>query len=214
MKLHYHLKVYEDAEDSWLLQKAMEKRIAAERPKTVLDVGTGTGIMAITAAKLGCEVASTDVDFRACELASQNAKLNNVSTKVICCDLASALKQKFDLIVFNPPYLPEIEVQTDIDRAVCGGPTGTEVFCRFVEQIKNLLNKASSVLFVYSSLEDFDKLSKKIRSEQFDFKIVSERIFDDGEKLLIGTLKLIKARQSAESVKYFHVVRRLHGCVI
>ncbi len=179
MKLVYNRKVYEDAEDTWLLQKALMAYLAKHKPKSILDVGTGTGILAITAGK----AVATDIDFEACKLAKHNAKLNNAGVKVVCCDLVSAIKKKFDLVVFNPPYLPEIEVKTDIDRAVCGGSTGTEVFCRFLSQVK-----AKTILFVYSSLEDFSKIKKKIESMHLNFEVLREQTFDDGEKLYIGKI--------------------------
>ncbi len=184
IRLKYHKSVYEDAEDSWLLQKELEKYIAKHKLKTVLDIGTGTGILAITAAKLGCSVTAMDIDLRACKLAQSNAELNKINIKVICSDLLSSISEKFDLIVFNPPYLPEDEVKTEQDKAIVGGPTGIEVFCRFLEQVKQL---TSNVLFVYSSLEDVETMKKSITEAGFKMSNIEEQRFDN-ERLCIGLL--------------------------
>lgn len=72
-------------------------------PKSIIDIGTGTGILAITAAKIGAKsVKATDIDPEAINTAKTNAKLNNVDHLIdITSETLSAIKGKFDLILAN-----------------------------------------------------------------------------------------------------------------
>ena len=79
------------------------------KPARVLDMGTGSGIQAITAKKnyFDSEVVGADINPMAIDLAEENAKLNKVDIKFFVSDLFERFyNQKFDLIIFNAPYLP------------------------------------------------------------------------------------------------------------
>ena len=86
-----------------------------DMPWHVLDIGTGSGIIAIALAKLipNIKITVIDIDKEIIDLANENAKLNNVSEKINfkVCDLFSDCfeellqNQKFDLIISNPPYV-------------------------------------------------------------------------------------------------------------
>jgi len=74
--------------------------------KEVLDIGCGSGILAIEAAKNARMVVATDINDEAAEIARKNAARNGIFSIVfIQCDLFSCLRKKFDVILFNPPYL-------------------------------------------------------------------------------------------------------------
>ena len=88
--------------------------------KTILDIGTGSGCIAITLAKhCGCKVFATDISEKSLQIAKENAQLNNVDINFIKHDI---LKEKeiifdgkkinFDIIVSNPPYVTESEKMT------------------------------------------------------------------------------------------------------
>jgi release factor glutamine methyltransferase len=143
IKLNYAEGVYEDREDSWLLQKEVEQRA---KGKFVLDVGCGTGIQGITAFKQGAErVVCTDLNPNACALTKRNAKLNDCKIEVVCGNLLDFFKDvKFDLIVFNTPYLPQKN-----ENIQWSG--GKEVINRFLEQAKSFLSRNGEILFVFSS---------------------------------------------------------------
>lgn len=158
IKLHYKKGVYRDAEDSWLLQKQVEK---LAKNKIVLDIGTGTGIQAITAAKSGAkEVIAVDINPDAVSLAKENAKLNDVRINIFQSNLFEIVKGTFDLIVFNPPYLPPNKPK---DMAWSGGKNLIE---KFLKQAKNFLNKNGKVIFVFSSLTKLPLKNIKIIAEQ------------------------------------------------
>ena len=73
---------------------------------TVLDMGTGSGVNAILAAKRGARVVAVDINPHVLEAARDNARRNNVAglVEVRYSDVFSAVEEQFDLIIFDPPY--------------------------------------------------------------------------------------------------------------
>ncbi|MBT3582279.1 methyltransferase, partial [Candidatus Woesearchaeota archaeon] len=113
MELNVKESVYEPMEDSKLMQKAVQLRA---KGKSILDVGTGSGIQAISASLAGAkEVWACDINPEAVKCAKANATSNKVEVNVIQSNLFENVpKKKFDLIVFNPPYLPSDGKHDDI----------------------------------------------------------------------------------------------------
>lgn len=122
-------------ETEWLLHLALEDLRRVEKPR-VLDVGTGTGALALglKAALPHAEVTATDLSPEALTLARENAALNGVDVKFVQADLLGGLAGPFDLIVSNPPYLPEAdreqadpEVRHDPELALYAGADGLDL---------------------------------------------------------------------------------------
>lgn len=91
-----------------------------EEPLTILDVGTGSGCIAICLAKYlpNAKVYALDISKKALEMAKQNTELNNVDINFIEADILNsaccselALEYRFDIIVSNPPYVRHLEMQ-------------------------------------------------------------------------------------------------------
>ena len=83
----------------------------------ILDIGTGSGCIAITLKKeLDCNMSAVDVSSGALDVAILNAKLNNVDIKFSNSDVFSNVDGKFDVIISNPPYIREDEDIEDIVR--------------------------------------------------------------------------------------------------
>lgn len=160
--------VYNPAEDSYLLIKAVETR---EGEKT-LDMGCGSGITALHLAKHGCIVTACDIKNEAVENTKVNAKRNRLNMKVFKSDLFSDVEGKFDVITFNPPYLP-IEGE---DSAWDGGKGGIEVINRFLEEAVNHLNSNGRIYLVMSSFTDRGKMLRDFE-EVYEFSIVAEQSF-------------------------------------
>ena len=198
LKLTYTNGVYRDAEDSWLLQEQVKKY--AKKEMKVLDVGTGTGIQAITAAKQGADVMAVDINPKAVELAKKNAELNNVKINILESDLFLNVKGKFDLIIFNAPYLPSDEPpvkQTELwegvkDPAWSGGK---ELIMKFIKEAKKYLNKDGKIIIVFSSLTKLDiegiEILDSKRFEYHSTDIYAERIGIDNiyEEIYVGLIK-------------------------
>ncbi len=153
------LKVTPDAliprpETELLLELALQALQNVSAPR-VLDVGTGTGALAlgVKLARPAAAVWATDVSSRALELASENADRLGFNVTFAQGDLNAGLSGPFDLILSNPPYLPESdrrgaqpEVGFDPDVALYAGPDGLEVARRLVGAAPALLAPAGLLL--------------------------------------------------------------------
>jgi release factor glutamine methyltransferase len=161
--------VYRPAEDSYLLIKAME----VEGKEKALDMGCGTGIVALHLAKYGCDVTAADINEKAIENTKINAEKNGFKIKCVKSNLFSNIKEKFDLIAFNPPYLPT----KNEDIAWDGGEGGIKIIKEFLKQARNHLNKNGKIYVVASSLTDIETLKEEF-GNIYDFKeVVKEKFF-------------------------------------
>ncbi|AEM38691.1 ribosomal L11 methyltransferase [Pyrolobus fumarii 1A] len=98
--------VYEPSTDTWLAMQVLEKLLAtAEKPRIVLDVGTGTGILAACASLANTYVVAIDVSPCAAKCARMN--LANTLSDVVQCDNLTCIRPLHEvLVVYNTPYLP------------------------------------------------------------------------------------------------------------
>ncbi len=210
--------VYEPMEDSELLAKWAAKCSKG----IVLDMGTGSGVQAIAAARNAEIVLGVDVSRKAVEEARKNAvdagirnafffesdlfsffdmlkekrnfsKIAKViNDKRIACFLSG--EPAFDVILFNPPYLPHdkgIE-----DRSLYGGAKGHETVERFMDSVSGFLKKEGIILIVFSSITGLERVEGIFSEHCFDFKRIDER------KIFFESLYVYELRKS-ELLKKF-----------
>jgi len=157
--------VYEPSEDSFLIQEFVKKYVKGR----VLDMCAGTGILAKTALEKTKNVLAADIDEEAVEYCRKQG-INCIKS-----DLFENIKGKFDLIIFNPPYLPEDKAKLKDDHFYIGGKKGNEILERFFSIARKYLNKNGKILIVFSSLTpDVEKIIKKY---SFKFKRLKEEKF-------------------------------------
>jgi len=150
-----------------------------------LDVGCGCGILTLLLARICKHVVGIDISDLAVKNTLYNVKLNNLQQKVsvIRGDLLTSIKPKpiFDLITFNPPYLPTDDSDNYVCeeelRTWCGGPDGRLLLDRFLDIFKNVLKPSGEVLMVQSSLSNCKKTIEKIISIGFKVSILFEKSF-------------------------------------
>lgn len=167
--------VYEPAEDSFLLGENLK----VLKSDTVLDVGTGCGILAIMAAKKAKKVLAVDINPFALNCAVKNAESNCVKEKIdfLRCDLFEPIRltKKFSLIIFNSPYLPskKNEEKTWIGKAWAGGKNGRKIINRFINEAPYFLMKKGKILLVQSSLSDEKRTLEMFSQRNMEAKVIA-----------------------------------------
>lgn len=155
MELEVADEIYSPAEDSLLLLDSIDQ-LGDLKGFRCLDVGTGTGVAAIFMAKKGCETFATDLSVEAAELAYRNAKINGVLIHIAAGNLTYHFRDRvFDLITFNPPYLPESpseEIKLSISWA--GGTKGREVIDAFLPEVPRILKQGGRTLILHADYND------------------------------------------------------------
>lgn len=166
--------IYRPAEDSYLLEK--EVKLLAKN-KSVLDIGSGSGIQALAALSSGASsVTASDINPEVVKHLNK-LKKDNKNIKVIQSDLFSKIEGKFDLIVFNPPYLPEDE-REDEESALTttGGKNGDEIILEFLNQSVNHLNKNGMILLLVSSLTPKLRINNLLINLGLDHEVLSSEV--------------------------------------
>ncbi len=181
LKLKVRESVYEPREDSFLIAKVLEEELNGQKIKSVLEIGCGSGLLSIIAAKRGCDVLAADINPAAVECMKQNAELNKIKIKTVLSNLFENVEGKFNLVIFNPPYLPE--EQTENSRTWAGG-RNLEIITRFIKEVKNYLADNGKILIVISSLSNPEAVLNHFSDNGFKAEIISEQKIP-WEKLLV-----------------------------
>lgn len=184
--------VYEPAEDSFLLADAGLKE--AEPGMHILEIGTGSGfVSAVLQANL------KDIYLVATEInphAARCARANGV--EVIRTDLFRGIKpgkpeNRFDLILFNPPYLPtsrDEKVPGWLNYAFDGGISGRETLDRFLDKVKDYLKPGGKILVLISSITGLEAVREKMRCLGFIVDIVERKKVSFEELMVIRGILL------------------------
>ena len=183
--------VYDPAEDTFLLLETVH----VNPTDAVLELGTGCGLIALAYARLGASVVCTDINPSAVQLTKRNIQRNrprlNGTIDVRQGDLFSVIttNERFDVIMFNPPYLPtSSEEKTDawLSMAVDGGADGLQVTKRFLDSVKNYLKTKGRIYFLFSSLSDRNSLERYLDDSGFTYERFAGYVFDSEEINVYG----------------------------
>lgn len=146
--------VYAPQTDTRLLGRALRREPITDRTD-VLDLGTGSGALAVEAARLGGRVTAVDISWRAVAAAWFNAVLNGQNLRVRHGDLAAAVPgRRFDLVLANPPYVPAPDTSAPRGpaRAWDAGPDGRLLIDRVCDSAPTVLQPTGALLLVHSHL--------------------------------------------------------------
>lgn len=206
---HTDKKIYTPSDDTYLLLNYFNNNITPQEMdgfsltqiQNILDMGTGTGIIALFFQLLKEKFSNFDPKVYASDLlkiALTFAKRNENEYKFkepirfIYSDLfksfPSHLKHKFDIIIFNPPYLPSFDMNLSYnnnkeDSCWDGGEKGFELFFKFLEDVRNYLSPKmdSCIYYITSSRVDLQSLENKLRQKRFKNKILDKKhiFFED-----------------------------------
>jgi release factor glutamine methyltransferase len=178
--------IYSPSNDTNLMLKSLKlivpKLINKNPDLKILEMGCGSGFLLEEILKLKVKkenLFAVDINLEAVEFCLKKG------FQVIQSNLFSKIKnKKYDLIYFNPPYLPLDKLEDKESRlATTGGKSGEEIINRFLKQANNYLNKNGRILLLTSSL------APKINFQKFKTKLISqENLFF--EKLFVWELVL------------------------
>ena len=166
-------RVYRAAEDSALLATAAVA--AAEPTDRVLDIGTGSGHVAARTSETGARVVGADRNPHACREA-RDAGIDTVRADLTSGFAADA----FDLVTFNPPYLPtepDEAVDDWMEVALSGGETGRAVIEPFLADVGRVLAPGGRVLLLVSTLSGVEAVVDRADDAGFASETVAEESF-------------------------------------
>jgi len=164
--------VYPPSDDTFLLLSM----IKLEGEEKVLEIGCGSGIISLHCSIQGCNVLSVDKDEKALKNTKMNAEKNDLHINVKKSHLFSNItKDDWNIIIFNPPYLPKDESLPKDDRWD-GGERGDEIIIRFLEEAEDYLKEDGKLLICYSSLSPTDRI-KEVIEERYEIVNIEQRNF-------------------------------------
>lgn len=165
------------------------RNLSAKEGEEVLDVGCGSGVLAVLAAKRGAVVVAVDASEEAVLCTQVNAALHGVSQRVeaIVGDLYEPVAgRRFDLIISNPPYLP-LEPRDELDKLwCCGNDLG--LLRRLIAGIPEHLKSGGRALFTFSSLTGLDGVHQIVSEHNLEWSVVDEL------RTPLDTIFLVEAR--------------------
>ncbi len=156
--------IYKPAEDSYLLSDTLKKYVKNTNLKT-LEIGIGSGIQLQTLKEIGIkDIFGVDINKDAVK------HCKKLGFNCMPSDLFNFVEGKYDLIVFNPPYLPENRKEPKSSKlATTGGKLGNEIINKFLEQAKNHLNPQGKIYLLTSSL------TKEIKWGNYKKKLLAKK---------------------------------------
>ncbi|MEK6859809.1 MAG: HemK2/MTQ2 family protein methyltransferase [Nanoarchaeota archaeon] len=178
--------IYSPAEDSYLLAESVQGFLKKQKDKKIkiLDMGSGSGIQAQTCKQLGFNnILAADINPEAVKY------LKKQKTKAIHSNLFSRIskKQKFNLIIFNPPYLPADKYDNKPDTTA--GKKGYELIIKFLRQAKSHLDKKGVILLLFSSLSKPKIIKKQAKDLGYNLNLLNkQKLFF--EELYVYELKI------------------------
>ena len=171
--------VYSPAEDSFILSQALDEYFESlsekQRKETFfLDMGTGSGIQSETVSEYISKdnILAVDVNPAAVKL------VKNLGFNAIRSDLFASpeLKgKKFEVIAFNPPYLPKDEEGFDDLPDTTGGEKGDEIPLAFLSAAKNYLTENGVIFLLVSSITPRERLEEEIKKQGKKKEVVAKK---------------------------------------
>ena len=146
---------YNPSDDTFLLADCIKQYYG----EWALEIGVGSGLLLQILEKNFQNVVGSDISLQALEHCKNRSK-----AMLVCCDAASAFSGTFDLVVSNPPYLPDDDDMIK-DPTVHGGPKGIETTIRFIRSALPQLARQGKILLVVSTLANSAELDMLLDEE-------------------------------------------------
>lgn len=144
------------------------------RGKNFLEMGCGSGLVSIFAAKQNAIVTASDISPLAIACTKENAKSNNVMLSIFHSDLFAKIpRQLFHIIAVNPPYYKKNPVSIAENAWYCG--ENLEYFHNFFREVKNFMDSSSVIFMVLSDECDLRGIQSIANENNLSFEIAIEK---------------------------------------
>ena len=182
-----------------LVERLIKDINSNEKKLSVLDIGTGSGAIAIAIKKeTNANVCAVDVSKNALEIAKQNAKQNEVEVEFVLSNLFENLSgRKFDIIVSNPPYI-ESDIIKNLDKEVVenepilaldGGEDGLDFYRKIVNDAPKFLNKGG-MLYFEIGYNQADSVSKLMENSFKNIEVLKD--YEGNDRVVLGEFLWLK----------------------
>ncbi len=141
---------------------------------TFLELGCGSGILSLYAAKKGAIVTATDINKLALKYLEEAAKKNDLKLNVLYSDLFSALKnQDFEYILINPPYYPKNPTSTKEKAWFCG--KNHDYFIALFNQLPVFIAKGNKTYMILSEDCNLSKINEIAKSNAISLDLITTK---------------------------------------
>lgn len=150
----------------------------------LLELGSGSGLISVFAAKKGARVIGSDINTKAVSATHENAKNNEVMVEAICSDLFEEIPlMPFDWVIINPPYYP-VNPKTEEEYAwYCGA--GHEYFKKLFSSLEHYTDEESKILIILSDVCDIPQIMSIASTNNFILEEIAHRsVWADGKNYL------------------------------
>jgi release factor glutamine methyltransferase len=171
--------VYQPEADTFLLLAAAQAEV--KPGDRVLELGTGSGSIAAALVQ-DCDIVATDINPHAVFCA------RGKGLDVVQSDLCSGIRGTFDLVIFNPPYLPtqpDERIDDWLEYALDGGATGRAVIERFAISVGDVLAPGGRILLLISSLTGLSAVREIFVGHNFSADVIRRQTVEDEELFVL-----------------------------
>jgi len=180
------MELYEPGSDSNLI--AEQVLLHVKKDMKALDMGTGSGVIVEALLKETSDVTGSDVNPYAVEYCTKKYP----KAKFVQSNLFENIKGEFDVITFNPPYLPE-DKREDLETTLMttGGSEGNELLLKFMKQAKEHSTPKGFIITLFSTLTKPDVVFKKTDEMGYEHEVLGTK------KLFFETLYCVKFKRKS-----------------